>query len=235
MTPTDQRGSRRRPKNTCYWNDVLGLMRSWFPATSAPPPRLEATIDRRHLRRLFAPVAAVDGPTELAVADDGLVAASVDDAMVTAVQANLHRTLCDRYDATPGTVGVDATALADVLAAEGADGPATLGCDPDEETLTLEQSAFVHTQAVETDASVELPHVGDPPQGATTYHHGDALADALDYFEDRTEVVALGYDEVTDAFYVEPATTASQTATADTRYRRPRADLPARSTPGRLV
>ncbi|ELZ39192.1 hypothetical protein C463_17273 [Halorubrum californiense DSM 19288] len=145
-------------------------MRSWLPTTSSTPPRLEATVEQRHLRRLLAPVAAVNGPTDLTVADDGIVATSVDDPMVTAVEATVHQTLCERYSAAPGIVSIDPAALGEVLAAERvAAEPARLAYDPDEATLTLDLPSFVHSQAADTRSAAELPAVGDPQQGATTF------------------------------------------------------------------
>jgi len=208
-------------------------MRSWLPTSSSTPPRLEVTLDQRHLHRFLTPLTAVDGPTELAIADDGLVAASVDDAMVTAVEATLHKSLCDHYTVTPGTISLDPDALTDILAAERrTDEPARLTYEPDATELTLEILSFVQTQHVDTDTTVELPDVGDPPQGATTYHDVDELARAIDYFSDRSAVVAVGYDEVDDVFYIEERSTTSTTAAPETRYRRSRGELPGSVTPG---
>ncbi|MGQ3330830.1 hypothetical protein [Halorubrum sp. FL23] len=189
------------------------------------------TLEQRHLHRFLTPLTAVDGPTELAIADDGLVAATVDDAMVTTVEATLHESLCDQYTVTPGTISLDPNALTDTLAAERrADEPARLTYDPDTTTLTLAVPSFVQSQQVDTDTTVGVPEVGDPPQGATTYHDADELTHAVDYFSDRSAVVALGYEEVDDVFYLEEVPAAS--TTSNTRYRRLRADLPGSVTPG---
>lgn len=208
-------------------------MRSWLSTSSSTPPRLEVILEQRSLHRFLTPLTAVDGPTELAIADDGLVAASVGDAMVTAVEATLHKTLCDQYTAAPGTISLDPGALQDILTAERrTDEPARLTYEPDTAALTVEVPSFIQTQHVDTDTAVELPEVGDPPQGATTYHNAGELAYAVNYFSDRSDIVALGYDEVDDVFYLEGASPASTTATPDIRYRRPRGDLPGSESPG---
>ena len=206
-------------------------MRSWLPTTSSSPPGFEVTLDQRHLQRFLTPLTAVDGPTQLTIADDQLLATTVDDTMVTAVETTLHKSLCEEYTVAPGGFALDPAVFADILAAERqTDVPARLTFDADTTTLTLTLPSFVQTQPVDTDTTVEMPGVGDPVQGATTYHDAEELAHAIDYFGDRSAIVALGYDGPTDTFYLETVSE-SATAAVDTRYRRPQTDLAATGAP----
>mgnify|MGYP006281687893 CR=1 FL=1 len=207
-------------------------MRSWFSPDPSPPPHLAVTVDQRHLQRFLTPLTAVDGPTQLTIADDQLLATTVGDAMVTAVETTLHKSLCAEYSVTPGTLGFDPGVFTEVLATERRpDAPARLTADPDAATLTLEVPSFVQTQPVDTETTVELPDIADPAAGATTYHEAEELAHAVDYFADQSAVVALGYDTGDEAFYLEAVSAASATAPVDTRYRRPQADLAGPVTP----
>lgn len=207
-------------------------MRSWLSTDSSSPPRLEVTVDQRHLQRFLTPLTAVDGPTQLTIADDQLLATSVGEAMVTAVETTLHKSLCEEYSVTPGSLGFDPGVFTEVLAAERRpDAPARLTADPDAATLTVEVPSFVQTLPVDTDTTVELPDISDPSQCATTYHDAEELAHAVDYFVDRSAVVALGYDTGDEAFYLEAVSAASATTPVDTRYRRPQTDLAGPVTP----
>jgi len=165
-------------------------------------------LEQTHLQRVLEPLAAVDGRTVLTIGDDGLVATSVDDFMVTSVEAALHQSLCRGYEAAPGTIVIDAAALLDVLEAErDGDSLAELTYAPDGSTLTLSLPSFVHTQTVDVGVTVDRPDIDDSSDGVTTYHAREELAHAFEYFTDRSSVVALGYDETDDECYLEAVST----------------------------
>jgi len=207
-------------------------MRSWLPTASPSPPQLDVEVAQTHLRRLLEPLTAVDGRAELTVGDDGLVATSADDPLVTAVEATLHQSVCDEYEAAPGTIEIDPAALLDVLAADRDDHePAHLSYAPEESTLRVALPSFVHTQAVDAGVTVERPDVDDPTDSTTTYHIGDDLTHALEYFTEHSSVVAFGYDEVDDECYLEGVTTDGALPETTTRYRCSRKQLAGASTP----
>lgn len=198
-------------------------MRSWFPTSSPSPPQLEADIPLAHLQRLLEAVGAVDGQTTLTIGGDALVATSVDDPPVTAVEATLHKSHCQYFEAASGSISLDPERLVDVLAAErNSDELAQLRYDPEASTLRLSLSSFVHTQPVANDAAVENPEIDSSPNTVTTYHTRDDLAHALQYFTEHAAVVAFGYDASEDACYLEEITTSNAAAAGTTRYHCPR-------------
>lgn len=198
-------------------------MRSWLPTSSPSPPQLEADIPYAHLRRLLEPVVAVDGQTTLTIGGDALVATSVDDPPVTAVEATLDKSDCQYFEAAPGSMTVDPKELFDVLAAEGEGGElAHLRYDPEASTLRLTLSSFVHRQTVSIDVAVEKPDIDGTPDSVTTYHTRDDLTHGLQYFIEHAAVVAFGYDASETECYLEEITTGEATLEATTRYRCPR-------------
>jgi len=207
-------------------------MRSWLSTPPPRPPQLEVELEQTHLQRVLEPLAAVDGRTVLTIGDDGLVATSVDDFMVTSVEAALHQSLCRGYEAAPGTIVIDAAALLDVLEAErDGDSLAELTYAPDGSTLTLSLPSFVHTQTVDVGVTVDRPDIDDSSDGVTTYHAREELAHAFEYFTDRSSVVALGYDETDDECYLEAVSTGEAAPKTTTRHHCPREQLPNSSTP----
>lgn len=198
-------------------------MRSWLPTSSSTPPQLEADIPQAHLRQLLEPVVAVDGQTTLTIGGDALVATSVDDPQVTAVEATLHKSDCQYFEATPGSMTVDPKELLDVLGAERESGElAQLRYDPEASTLRLTLSSFVHRQTVSIDVAVEKPDIDGTPDSVTTYHMRDDLAHGIQYFTEHAAVVAFGYDASETECYLEEITTREATSEATTRYRCPR-------------
>lgn len=198
-------------------------MRSWHPTSSPSPPQLEADIPLALLRRLLEAVGAVDGQTTLTIGGDAVVASSVDDPPVTPVEATLHKSHCQYFEAAPGSISLDPERVVDVLAAErDSDEIAQLRYDPDESTLRLTLSSFVHTQAVAIDAAVETPDIESSPNTVTTYHMRDDLAHALQYFTDNAAVVEFGYDASDAECYLEEITTGEAPPEATTRYHCPR-------------
>ena len=207
-------------------------MHSWLSSSSPSPPQLDIKVAQTHLRRLLEPLVAVDGPAALTVGDDALVATSVDDPMVTAVEAPLHQSLCQQYEAAPGSIEIDPVALVDILAAERDDGElAQLSYVPEESTLRLALPSFVHTQPVDIDETVERPDVDGSPDSVTTYHARDDLAHVLEYFSDHSSVVACGYDKTEDECYVEGVPMGKTVPEATTRYRCPHEQVTNSSTP----
>lgn len=198
-------------------------MRSWLPTSSPSPPQLEADIPLAHLRRLLEAVVAVDGQTTLTIGGDALVATSVDDPPVTAVEATLHKSDCQYFETAPGSITLDPKGLLDVLAAErDSDEIAQLRYDPDESTLRLTLSSFVHSQSVAIDGAVEKPDIESSPTTVTTYHTRDDLAHALQYFTEHAAVVAFGYEAPEDECYLEEITTSNAAPEGTTRYHCPR-------------
>ncbi|WP_434522842.1 hypothetical protein [Halorubrum sp. AS12] len=200
-------------------------MRSWLPTSSPTPPQLEAEIPHAHLHQLLEPLVVVDGQTILNIGGDALVATSVDEQVVTAVEATLHKSLCHSYEAVPGSIAIDAGELLNVLTAERNTGVVQLHYDSEDSTLQFTHSSFVHTQTVAVDVAVEKPEIDGSPD-TTTYHQRNDLAHALQYFTDHASVVAFGYDDSKDECYLEEATIGDTALETTTRFHCPREQLP---------
>lgn len=203
---------------------MLG-MRSWLPTPSPSPPQLTAEVPQSHLRQLVEPLVVVDGQTTLNIGGDALVATSVDDQMVTAVEATLHKSLCHSYEAVPGSIAIDARELLTVLTAEHNTGLVELHYDPEDSTLQFTQSSFAHTQTVAVDVAVEKPEIDGSPD-TTTYHQRTDLEHALQYFTDHASVVAFGYDDSETECYLEEAAIGDTALETTTRVHCPREQLP---------
>jgi hypothetical protein len=167
---------------------------------------------------LLKPLVAVNGQTQLTVSGDALVATSVDDRNVTAVEATLHESLCHSYDAVPGSIAIDAETLLDVLAAErDNEEVAQLQYDPEDSTLRLTQSSIIHTQPAAVDVDVATPEIDDSPD-TRTYHQRSDLKHAVQYFGAHAAVVAFGYDNAEDACYLEEISASEAAPETTTRY-----------------
>ena len=207
-------------------------MRSWLPTSSPSPPQFNVEVAQTHLRRLLEPLTTLDGQAKLTVSDDAIVVTSVDDPVVTAVEASLHQNLCHEYEAAPGTIEFDPVALRDILATVRDDDELVqFSYAPEESTLRLALPSVVHTQTVSADVTVERPDIDGSPDSAMTYHARDGLSHALEYFVDHSPVVVFGYDESGDECYLEGVSTSETIPETKTRYRCAREQRARSSTP----